>query len=71
MLLETTENCSAVKIILEQVNLALVGQVIASWVEVIDVHSWHCDVVQICIQALFSCKFTTVREMVVELGVAQ
>ena len=45
MLLKAGKYCSPIEIILEQLNLPLVGQIIATWVEVVNVHAGISDVI--------------------------
>lgn len=49
MLLETGENRGPVEVILEEVYLPLIGQVVATRVEVVDVDPWQGDIMQVLI----------------------
>ena len=67
MLFEARQDRCPIKIVLEEINLPLIGQVVAPWIEVIDVDPWQSYIMQVLIEALLRCQFTTIWEVIVEL----
>ena len=67
MLLEATQNCCPIEIILEQINLSLVRQIVAPRIKAIDIYAWRRDLVQVLIQTLLSGELAAIREMIVKL----
>ena len=67
MLLEATQNCCPIEIILEQINLSLVRQIVAPRIKAIDIYAWRRYLVQVLIQTLLSGELAAIREMIVKL----
>jgi len=66
MPLQARKNSRSIEVVLEEIDLSAIGQIVAPGVEVVDIDAGRHHVLQILVQALLRCEFSTGREMVVE-----
>jgi hypothetical protein len=67
VLFEAGEDSCPVKIILEKVNLALIRQIVASWIKAVNIDPRQRQVVQILVQALLRGQLAAIWKMVIKL----